>query len=207
MVGFAFAIIGIINVWHSLIIPTWVCITIFVLALIVSTFFSFHRIRTERDKLATQLDNLPNIEVKPVVDLFDFYLAVKNNGEGADFKAQVHIPENADIPISIKNPYVGYWVQTASGTSQILRGQTDKLKIAGLKNIADSSITKNLTCFNIYFYSTSTKGIGCFDSTCWHWGQREPEIILDVTISSIPSSNNSVVNRKYKLSSSGLQAL
>lgn len=140
------------------------------------------------------------INVTPMKDGDDLLLKVQNQGEAGLFRAQVEFVRDSS-PISGKGIYLAKWGGSGKPESKILKGQSDRIKLAHL-HIKTGPIPMLNYGFS-FFINGETKE---FKSTSWIPGKPqtlEPEIFLQVTISSEPSMIDGPFVGEYKLEIDG----
>ena len=194
--------------------PTWVWILLLGIAFVVVPFIAFHKLRLRQDELQSELDRIknerPKIETTVRTQHSNFDIEVLNNGEDAEFEAQIQVLEGKPFVLSLPLNYVTYWENTKNNKTDLKKGQNDWLKIATLQIETPAS---RLVNFRLHYYEITHFEGSAFpkvvyaNSTSWILGNNQvirPCIILKVTISSRPSMIGGAFIRTYKLSDNGL---
>jgi hypothetical protein len=155
----------------------------------------------------------PSIEVTPRRDSDDYYLEVKNNGNLAEFEAQIEIMKDATGYHKGKL-YLGWW-EFGQGSRSTF-GNVDKIKIArlettipprGVQAIADFFMKLQL----YYMYKSGVEKPYLWDSTSWTTSENnaipKPGYILKVIITSNPPLREGKFIREYKLDFEGFSEI
>lgn len=193
---------------------------VFILAFTIPPFIAFKKVRTKRDEYATKyqslLDIKPSIQVVPEQDGGGHYLRVQNIGERAEFRGKVEVMSGSkSIPL-LPTRYSAHWESTKSETTEIDKGDDDRLHIARLETnpiARDDVVEDALMNWRLYYYEI--KGVDAIgsigsiqnaDSHSWFGVRKDvpmPDIALKVTITSHPSMKDSFT-KIYQLTMDGL---
>lgn len=140
----------------------------------------------------------------------DFYLEVKNNGNLANFEAQIEILKDATGYYKGKL-YLRWW-EFGQGSNSAF-GNVDKIKIARLETMIPPRGTQAVVNFfmklQLYYMSKSDVGRpNLWDSTSWTITENDailkPEYVLKVIITSNPPLREGKFIREYRLNFEGL---
>lgn len=168
-----------------------------------------------RRRIAELEETKPSISVVPEKDDVDFYLAVRNTGEYAEFEAQVEVSEGQKFVVGLPQRYSACWGNTWQPKTKLKKGQIDSLRIAGLE-LSDKgkSMALRFYCSTvIYPYNVDGRSqgtqcaVGSVNSTSWELGSvliPKPCFALRITITSNPSMKEGVFSRTYQLDDRGL---
>jgi len=182
------------------------------LALVYSWWVSeaYHRIHESEG-------GKPSIEVRPINELDDYYLEVKNIGNAGTFRMEIQIVEGKEyITPSRFGKYKVCWETTRTREARILKDQTDRVKIAQFVSYPPYYQSQHLS---IYYYDPQSGQESHVDSNSYWVGATitsengkerpltKPEFVLQVTISSEPILKKGSFVKKYKLGLSGLEEL
>jgi hypothetical protein len=161
-------------------------------------------------------DEYPAIEIKPIIEKDQFYLQVTNIGEvAATFVANLKIAsKRAKESISSElNEYHGSWKQSNFRESKIMKGQSDKIRIAELQTTNFPIVAIHLRAYVYENEFKVTREIALQSyfplAVVTHADGKSgpmirPEYELDVSISSDPCMKVCPMQKKYLLSISGL---
>jgi len=187
-----------------------------IIGLILSPYHIYTEVDRKRNKLQAQLDTRPSIEVRPVNKFDDYYLEVKNIGNAGKFEAEIQMLESNTLIPSELNQYKACWETTKSREVQILKDQTDRVKIARFVSYPPHYQSQHLS---LYYYNSQSGQESHIDSDGYKVGAKiisengkerpltKPGFILRVTISSKPSLKEGSFIKKYKLGLDGLEEL
>jgi hypothetical protein len=194
--------------------PTWVWILLLGIAFVIIPFIAFHKLQLRQDELQSELDSIknerPKIETTIRTQQSNFDIEVLNNGENAEFEAQIQVLEGQNFVLSLPLNYIAYWENTKNDKTQLRKGERDWLKIATLQIQTTPYPIANL---QLHYYQvasfrcSSSPMITEANSTSWFLGNHQvvrPCIMLKVIISSNPSMIGGALIRIYKLSDNGL---
>lgn len=192
--------------------PTCLWILFLGIAFAIVPFIIFHKLRLRRDELKSELDSIknerPKIETIVRTQQSNFDIEVLNNGEDAEFEAQIEVLDGRNFVLSLPLNYVTYWENTKNNKTELKKGQKDWLKIATLQTEPPALINLRLHYYEITHFEGSTfPRVAYANSTSWVLGNNQvvrPCIMLKVTISSSPSMIGGAFTRTYKLSDNGL---
>jgi hypothetical protein len=177
----------------------WVIVAL--LAFNIPPVIAYYKLRIQRNGLQRQLKDIknarPSIEVTPRRDGDNYLLEVKNNGNVADFEAQIKIVKDASGHQAGKL-YYGYWELAKSSTASI--GNIDRIQIARLETTAPSHGVQAKAPFfeSLILYYCDKSQINqrmSLSSSSWTYIPEnimvqpllKPSYILRVTITSNPA--------------------
>lgn len=222
--GIVFGIITILGVLADK-LPWWevpldylmwaIPLAIFTAVFFLAPYKIYKAEKQECNRLQTQLDTRPSIEVRPIKEHDLYCLEVKNRGNTGEFQAQIEMLEG-HIHVGMKlNRYLACWEYAPHKEAKILKDQVDKIKIA--RFISNHPyITQYL---HLYYYDPISSGENYIGSDAWFIGSKiiavngterevtKPEFMLRVTISSEPSLKQGSFVKEYKLGLGGLEEL
>ena len=190
----------------------WILVGVMVIGLLVAPFGAFHRVRLERDRLKERSEAKPAIEVvpvaEPIADGNEYYLEVRNVGQGAEFTAQIQILDsNVQIPAGLKL-YRGWWQQAHRREVNLNRHGFDLLKIARIETRGKPGAVE--VKLHLNFYDPNLNTTNWRYSTGWlpKAGNQalKPECTLRVDITSNPSLKQPF-SKRYRLTLDGLTQL
>jgi hypothetical protein len=195
--------------------PTWLWLTLGLVGLIVAPFFAFHKVREQRDKVATQLaqatETHPTITVEPIVDPGGrMFLEVTNHGEHGDFQAQIEVVEGREFIHGVTRPplpaYSAFWQVAAGPVARLPQGHKDRVAIGHL------SIHPGiwLASFEMYFFSHRDGHLATFDTTSWMPGSKgalPARFLLRITVSASPKLQEGAFCRLYLAEGGGEKLL
>lgn len=161
-------------------------------------------------------DVYPAVEIKPVIEKDQFYLEVTNVGEiAATFMASLKIKSKStkESISSDLNEYQGSWKQSNFKESRIMKGQSDKVRIAELQTTNFPIVAIHLRAYLYESEFKTTKEIALQSyfplAVVTHADGKSgpmarPEYELDISLSSDPCMKQCPLRLKYLLSISGL---
>jgi hypothetical protein len=159
------------------------------------------------------------ISIKPITEKDNFYLEVTNIGEiAATFVARLKITskQNKEVISPELTEYSGSWRLSNTRETKILKGQSDKIRIAELQTTnfpivaihlrayvyqSEYKITKEIALQSYFPLAVVTHADGKSGP------MERPVYDLEVSISSDPSMKECPLHKKYMLSISGLEEI
>jgi hypothetical protein len=208
-------IVGIIQSYYQrLILPQWAWWTLLVIILTLSPILAFHKLRTARDELLKEINNIrnerPQIEAAIRQSNNEYKLEILNIGEAAEFEAQIKILNGIGFINGCMLPdYTASWETTLSNKSELKKGQRDWLRIATLQISGVNPFMNYHLHYQttLRFENSPMPFTGIYQTTTWIPGNSTtvaPNIVLQITIISKPTMVNGPYIRKYQLSNNGL---
>jgi hypothetical protein len=161
----------------------------------------------------------PSVIITPLVEKDDFYLEVQNTGDiAATFVAALKITSKQpkeNISQYLKE-YTGSWKLANARESKIMKGQSDKLRIAELQTTNFPIVSIHLRAYIFENEYKVTKQIALQSyfplAVVTHADGKSgpmdrPEYMLEVSFSSDPSLKEAPLKKHYILSISGLEEI
>jgi hypothetical protein len=174
-----------------------------------------YRELTQNSKLGPDVQ--PSITITPLIEKDDFYLEILNTGDiAATFVATLKmtsIQPKENMSQYLKE-YTGSWKLANARESKIMKGQSDKLRIAELQTTNFPIVSIHLRAYIFENEYKVTKQIALQSyfplAVVTHADGKSgpmdrPEYLLEVSFSSDPSMKECPLKKNYKLSISGLE--
>lgn len=176
-----------------------------------------YRELSQNSKLGSDIH--PSVTITPLVEKDDFYLEVRNTGDvAATFVAALKIASKQpkeNISQSLKE-YTGSWKLANARESKIMKGQSDKLRIAELQTTNFPIVSIHLRAYIFENEYKVTKQIALQSyfplAVVTHADGKSgpmdrPEYLLEVAFGSDPSLKEAPLKKHYILSISGLEEI